>query len=134
VLKTWCFIGIKTVVNSLLLSIPSLMNVLLIILLFLLVFGILGVQMFKGAVSYCNDDSDAIQNRAECVGTYLVPVIDEFGHQVGNLTLDREWMTPINNYDNIFNSMMTFFEICSLEMWPDRMFEAIDSRGVDIVP
>jgi len=35
--------GIKTVVNSLLLSIPSLLNVLLIICLFLLVFGILGV-------------------------------------------------------------------------------------------
>jgi len=35
--------GIKTVVNSLLLSIPSLLNVLLIIILFLLVFGILGV-------------------------------------------------------------------------------------------
>lgn len=35
--------GIKTVVNSLLQSIPSLMNVLLIILLFLLVFAILGV-------------------------------------------------------------------------------------------
>ena len=35
--------GIKTVVNSLLKSIPSLLNVLLIIILFLLVFGILGV-------------------------------------------------------------------------------------------
>lgn len=35
--------GIKTVVNSLLLSLPSLMNVMLIVFLFLLVFGILGV-------------------------------------------------------------------------------------------
>jgi len=35
--------GIKTVVNALLQSIPSLLNVLLIIILFLLVFGILGV-------------------------------------------------------------------------------------------
>lgn len=56
------FIGIKTVVNSLLLSVPSLLNVMLIILLFLIVFGILGVQIFKGAVSYCNDSSDAIKN------------------------------------------------------------------------
>jgi len=36
--------GIKTIVNSLIQSIPSLLNVLLIILLFLVVFGILGVQ------------------------------------------------------------------------------------------
>ena len=35
--------GIKTVVNSLLESIPALLNVLLIVLLFLLVFGILGI-------------------------------------------------------------------------------------------
>jgi hypothetical protein len=35
--------GIKTVVNSLLLSIPALLNVLLIVLLFLMVFGILGI-------------------------------------------------------------------------------------------
>lgn len=40
--------GIKTVVNSLLESIPALMNVMLIVLLFLLVFGILGIQLFKG--------------------------------------------------------------------------------------
>jgi hypothetical protein len=35
--------GIKTVVNSLIQSIPALLNVLLIVLLFLLVFGILGI-------------------------------------------------------------------------------------------
>ena len=54
------FIGIKTVVNSLLLSIPSLLNVLLIILLFLLVFGILGVQLFKGGIAFCNDTAEFI--------------------------------------------------------------------------
>jgi len=40
--------GIKTVVNALLESIPALINVLLIVILFLLVFGILGIQLFKG--------------------------------------------------------------------------------------
>lgn len=49
--------GLKTVVNSLLKSIPSLINVVMITLLFLLVFSILGVQVFAGALSYCNDSS-----------------------------------------------------------------------------
>ena len=40
--------GIKTVVNSLIRSIPGLLNVMLIICLFLVVFGILGVQLWKG--------------------------------------------------------------------------------------
>jgi len=40
--------GVKTVVSALLESIPALINVLLIVVLFLLVFGILGIQLFKG--------------------------------------------------------------------------------------
>ena len=52
--------GIKTVVNSLLQSIPALLNVLLIVLLFLLVFGILGIQLFKGKLGNCNDTSPEI--------------------------------------------------------------------------
>jgi len=49
--------GIKTVVNALLESIPALINVLLIVMLFLLVFGILGIQLFKGQLGRCNDTS-----------------------------------------------------------------------------
>jgi Ion transport protein len=40
--------GMKTIVNSLLKAIPSLFNVALINILFFVVFGILGVQIFKG--------------------------------------------------------------------------------------
>jgi voltage-dependent calcium channel T type alpha-1G len=56
--------GIKTVVNALLESIPALLNVLLIVLLFLLVFGILGIQLFKGKMGGCSDKSEAIKNKA----------------------------------------------------------------------
>ena len=58
--------GMKAVVNSLLKSIPPLLNVMLISLLFYLVFGILGVQFFKGAMSECTDAS--IHLRVDCVG------------------------------------------------------------------
>jgi len=50
--------GIKTVVNSLLESIPALLNVLLIVLLFLLVFGILGIQLFKGQLGRCSEPNE----------------------------------------------------------------------------
>lgn len=106
----------------------------LIIFLFLLVFGILGVQMFKGAVSSCNDDSDKIKNKAECVGNFTIDIKNDVGDITGTKIVQREWITPVHNYNNIFNSMLTFFEICSLEMWPDRMFEAIDAVGNDLVP
>ena len=48
--------------------------------------------------------------------------------------IDREWITPANNYNNVLESMSTFFEIATLEMWPDMMFLAADSVGEDIVP
>lgn len=44
---------------------------------------------------------------------------------------EREWEQPFNRYDHIFLSMMTFFEISTLEMWPDMMFAAIDAVGYD---
>ena len=44
------------------------------------------------------------------------------------------WIQPFNRYDNIFISMMTFFEISTLEMWPDMMFSAIDAVGYDKTP
>jgi hypothetical protein len=59
--------GIKTVVNSLLEAIPALLNVILIIFLFLLVFGILGVQLFSGGIAFCNDDNPDIKNKEDCL-------------------------------------------------------------------
>ena len=46
----------------------------------------------------------------------------------------REWTTPFNSYNDIMHSMMTFFEISTLEMWPGMMYDAIDSVALDHVP
>jgi hypothetical protein len=60
--------------------------------------------------------------------------LDDWGDMIGKKIAPREWITPDQNYNNIFNSMLTFFEICSLEMWPGRMYAAIDAVGIDHVP
>jgi hypothetical protein len=62
--------GMRVVVNSLLTSIPNLLNVMLISLLFFLVFGILGVQLFKGSLSFCNDID--INYKFNCTGTFIL--------------------------------------------------------------
>ena len=36
-------------------------------------------------------------------------------------------MRPANNYDNFYYALVTFFEISTLEMWPDIMYAAVDS-------
>jgi hypothetical protein len=125
--------GIKTVVNSLLLSIPSLLNVMLIIIMFLLVFGILGVQLWKGAIAACTNPDSAITNREECIASlmYEQPIYDEVGNIYYYQQMKSEWETPFNNYNNVLFSMITFFEVSTLEMWPGVMQNAVDSVGLD---
>lgn len=113
--------GMKTVVNSLLKSIPQLINVMLISLLFYMVFGILGVQIFRGSFGNCSDES--VMYKRLC--TDEVVTLDD-GSQY---TIERKWEVPYNNYDDVMKSMVTFFEISTLEMWPDVMWRAIDSQG-----
>lgn len=53
----------------------------------------------------------------------------------GTQTLQREWITPrFDIFDHVFVSILTFFEISTLETWPDIMFAAIDSVDIDHVP
>ena len=103
--------GMKLVVNSILSSIPSLVNVALISLLFYFVFGVIGLQSLMGRVSACwDEEGEAVPlNKPDC------------------LAADLEWVLPPDNYNTIFASMLTFFEISTLEMWPDIMFSAFDS-------
>jgi len=83
----------------------------------------------------CNDKSPTIQTKADCVGFFYDIIKDEDGVVVNpDEKIERVWETPFNNYDNILYSMMTFFEIATLEMWPDMMYAAIDSTTIDHVP
>lgn len=100
--------GMKLVVNSILASIPNLINVFLISILFYFVFGVLGISMLMGKVSFCSIEPETM-DKLPC------------------LAAGAEWVTPQNNYNNVFSSMITFFEVSTLETWPDIMFAAIDS-------
>lgn len=116
--------GMKLVVNSILASIPNLINVFLISILFYFVFGVLGISILMGKVSFCEQSK-------------LVDEIEFMmdGEIIDVVTLDKEpclangfnWVLPENHYNNVFASMTTFFEVSTLETWPDIMFSAIDS-------
>ena len=69
--------GIKTVVNAILSAIPSLINVSLIVGLVMLIFAILGVQLMKGELGFCNDTDPIIKNKSDCVGFFFQPVLNE---------------------------------------------------------
>ena len=74
--------GMKLIVNSILASIPNLINVFLISILFFFVFGVLGLSMLMGRVSYC--EPDITLDKIPC------------------LEMGGEWLIRENNYNNIF--------------------------------
>jgi hypothetical protein len=75
--------------------------------------------LFRGALGYCTDED--IHFKRNCQG--------QFWSEEEGLTMERKWVVPYNNYDDIFHSMVTFFEVSTLEMWPDFMYAAVDSVG-----
>lgn len=111
--------GMKIVVSSVMKALPEVLNVFLILLLFFLIFGILGVIFFKGSLYTCTDPN--IDNEDDCIGTFINP-------DSGTI-VKRDWRNPPFHFDNIFMSMLTLFEICSLEMWPDYMYPCVDAIG-----
>ena len=58
--------GMRLVVNSLLKSIPNLLNVLMILFLFLSVFAILAVQILSGKMSYCDQEEAILKTELLC--------------------------------------------------------------------
>ena len=42
-------------------------------------------------------------------------VLDNFGLVTGQEEITMEWSVPVNAYDNIFQSMLSFFELSTME-------------------
>ena len=110
---------LKQVVNSLFQSIPTLANVLMVLVIFWLIFGILGVQLFKGQFYTCSDGDVVSIN--DCIG---VMVDADSGELV-----ERAWSNTNYGFDNIGQSVVTLFEVSTLEMWLDIMYSSMDSTG-----
>ena len=109
--------GLKLAINSLFLSIPNIVNLMIICLVFVFLFGIIGVNMFKGKNYLCSPDEDlsnySIIKKNDCY---------DFGF---------DWVKRDFHFDNILNAMVTLFVISTTEGWVSLMNEGIDSVGID---
>ena len=108
--------GLRTVVQSLANSVPSIMIVNTLAFFFVSVFGILFVQLFAGSLYYCTDDT--IHPMLACTGTY---VTDE--GSIGR----RLWLNQRRNFDNIVEALLVMFELLTLEEWDGIMYSVVDA-------
>ncbi|XP_049335062.1 sodium channel, voltage gated, type VIII, alpha subunit b isoform X2 [Astyanax mexicanus] len=123
------FEGMRVVVNALVGAIPSIMNVLLVCLIFWLIFSIMGVNLFAGKYYYCFNatseeyfEPDEVNNKTECFN-----LIEQ------NFTEVR-WKNVKINFDNVGAGYLALLQVATFKGWMDIMYAAVDSRKVEDQP
>ncbi|XP_064071851.1 voltage-dependent T-type calcium channel subunit alpha-1G-like isoform X2 [Vanessa tameamea] len=110
--------GLKLVVQTLLSSLRPIGNIVLICCTFFIIFGILGVQLFKGAFFYCEGANiKTVRNKSDCLA------ID------GNVWVNRKY-----NFDDLGKALMSLFVLSSRDGWVNIMYTGLDAVGVDQQP
>lgn len=110
--------GLKLVVTTLLSSIRPIGNIVLICCTFFIIFGILGVQLFKGKFYHCiGPDLKNITTKNECLANP-----------------HNQWINSQYNFDNLGQALMALFVLSSKDGWVNIMYTGIDAVGVDRQP
>ncbi|XP_073835164.1 ca[2+]-channel protein alpha[[1]] subunit T isoform X6 [Musca autumnalis] len=110
--------GLKLVVQTLLSSLRPIGNIVLICCTFFIIFGILGVQLFKGTFYYCEGENiKNVSNKTECLS---IP---------GNAWVNRKY-----NFDDLGKALMSLFVLSSRDGWVNIMYTGLDAVGVDQQP
>ncbi|CAH1954296.1 unnamed protein product [Acanthoscelides obtectus] len=109
--------GLKLVVQTLLSSLRPIGNIVLICCTFFIIFGILGVQLFKGTFFYCSGENlTEIVTRQDC------------------LDKGYEWKNQKYNFDDLVQALMSLFVLSSRDGWVNIMYTGLDAVGVDKQP
>eukprot|EP01028_Stygiella_incarcerata_P002857 TRINITY_DN1544_c0_g1_i1.p1 TRINITY_DN1544_c0_g1~~TRINITY_DN1544_c0_g1_i1.p1 ORF type:complete len:1709 (-),score=377.65 TRINITY_DN1544_c0_g1_i1:1118-6244(-) len=124
--------GMRAVVQTLVLSIPPILNVGLVSVLFFVIFGILGIQMFMGRFFHC--ETEEITGNA-FVGEFMEPIdITSPNSKEDCVREGYSWANRDSNFDNIFNSLLTLFQLSTTEGWVDTMYNGVDAREIGLNP
>uniref|UniRef100_A0A8C5K643 Voltage-dependent T-type calcium channel subunit alpha-1H n=1 Tax=Jaculus jaculus TaxID=51337 RepID=A0A8C5K643_JACJA len=109
--------GLKLVVETLISSLRPIGNIVLICCAFFIIFGILGVQLFKGKFYYCDGaDTRNISTKAECRAAHY------------------RWVRRKYNFDNLGQALMSLFVLSSKDGWVNIMYDGLDAVGIDQQP
>ncbi|XP_067224753.1 voltage-dependent T-type calcium channel subunit alpha-1G isoform X3 [Chanodichthys erythropterus] len=109
--------GLKLVVETLMSSLKPIGNIVVICCAFFIIFGILGVQLFKGKFFVCQgEDTRNITNKSDCINA------------------NYKWIRHKYNFDNLGQALMSLFVLASKDGWVDIMYDGLDAVGVDQQP
>lgn len=106
----------KTIVMALIESLGSIFYVAVVVMVFWLMFAILGINLMGGKFFYCTINKYKYTNKEMCHAAR--------GH----------WEKYDTNFDSVPDAMLTLFIISTLEGWPDIMYQALDANVIDQGP
>nr|XP_028603312.1 sodium channel protein type 2 subunit alpha isoform X3 [Podarcis muralis] len=122
------FEGMRVVVNALVGAIPSIMNVLLVCLIFWLIFSIMGVNLFAGKFYHCVNTTTGemfniseVDNKTQC-------------EELINDNQPARWKNVKVNFDNVGAGYLALLQVATFKGWMDIMYAAVDSRDVEDQP
>ncbi|XP_075685513.1 sodium channel protein type 2 subunit alpha-like isoform X2 [Rhinoderma darwinii] len=122
------FEGMRVVVNALIGAIPSIMNVLLVCLIFWLIFSIMGVNLFAGKYYHCVNTTTGemfldteVNNKSECL-------------QLIKANQSARWKNVKVNFDNVGAGYLALLQVATFKGWMDIMYAAVDSRRLEDQP
>ncbi|XP_038574611.1 sodium channel protein type 4 subunit alpha B-like [Micropterus salmoides] len=119
------FEGMRVVVNALIGAIPSIMNVLLVCLIFWLIFSIMGVNLFAGKFGKCVNRTGFIHS---------VSVVNNKSECLAMNDTQFYWTKVKVNFDNVGLGYLSLLQVATFKGWMEIMHAAIDSRGVEEQP
>ncbi|KAL5240540.1 hypothetical protein ACI65C_007950 [Semiaphis heraclei] len=110
--------GLKLVVQTLLSSLRPIGNIVLICCTFFIIFGILGVQLFKGTFFHCEGPNiKHVRDKKECLADKK-----------------NTWVNQKYNFDDLGKALMSLFVLSSRDGWVNIMYTGLDAVGVDQQP
>jgi hypothetical protein len=110
--------GLKIAVRALYHALPNILNVTVIMLIFFLIFGVIGVSQFKGKFYFCSED---------------LQTLSSIGHKWDCLNAGGIWDSQVYTFDDIPNAMVTLFVMSTTAGWQDVLVNSITSTDIDYV-
>uniref|UniRef100_A0A8C2UGX2 Voltage-dependent R-type calcium channel subunit alpha n=1 Tax=Coturnix japonica TaxID=93934 RepID=A0A8C2UGX2_COTJA len=117
---------LKAVFDCVVNSLKNVLNILIVYKLFMFIFAVIAVQLFKGKFFYCTDSSKDTEK--DCIGNYV-------DHEKNKMEVKcREWKRHEFHYDNIIWALLTLFTVSTGEGWPQVLQHSVDVTEEDRGP
>ncbi|CAL8344953.1 unnamed protein product [Merluccius merluccius] len=117
---------LKAVFDCVVTSLKNVLNILIVYQLFMFIFAVIAVQLFKGKFFYCTDSS--MNTEKECQGYYIDYSRDK------KEVKRREWKRHEFHYDNVCWALLTLFTVSTGEGWPQVLQHSTDVTEENMGP